>query len=123
MHRVSPLTYFIGGIVTAGLANTSITCSTTEVLHIEPPTGQNCGGYLSDYIQSAGGYLSNANATSDCHYCPVAGANTILEYYGIDVGARWLNAAYMVVYVIVNILATFAIYWAARVPRFRKEAS
>ncbi|KAF2837385.1 hypothetical protein M501DRAFT_995996 [Patellaria atrata CBS 101060] len=123
MYRVSPLTYFIGGIVTAGLANTSITCSSIEMLRIHPPTAITCGQYMAAYIQSAGGYISNPIDSSDCMYCPISDTNTFLAINGINIENRWRNAAFLLVYVVINIVATFTIYWAVRVPRVKRDPS
>lgn len=38
VYRAYPLTYFIDGLISAGLANTYLTCSTVKLLTIIPPS-------------------------------------------------------------------------------------
>jgi ATP-binding cassette subfamily G (WHITE) protein 2 (PDR) len=121
VYRASPLTYFIDGMVVAGCANTAITCSDIEMLHINPPIGKTCGDYLSSWISIAGRYLKSPAPTHDCEYCPVSDTNVLLSNTGINVGNRWHNSAYLMVYVVFNVLATFFIYWIARERRSRSS--
>ncbi|KAF2462559.1 uncharacterized protein BDR25DRAFT_274341 [Lindgomyces ingoldianus] len=114
VYRASPLTYFIDGTVVASLANTKITCSDVEILHINPPVGLTCNTYMEGWIGMAGGYLRNPSATQNCEYCQLSDTNVLLTEFGVHVPDRWHNFAYLTVYVVFNILATFAIYWVAR---------
>lgn len=40
-----------------------------------------------------------------------------LLHIGIHAEQAWQNVGYMLVYVVSNVLATYIIYWLARVPR------
>lgn len=126
VYRVSPLTYFIRGLVTAGLANTHIHCSSIETLLVKIPqnlandTSQvTCGSYFAPYMEYAGGYLDNPEATNDCQYCPIFSTNIALQSLGIDIKHPWWNAGYMAVHVVFNVLAVFVLYWLARRPKGR----
>ncbi|KAF2789463.1 putative multidrug resistance ABC transporter [Melanomma pulvis-pyrius CBS 109.77] len=121
VYRASPLTYFVDGMVVAGLANTEIRCSDVEMLHINPPAGTKCGDYLTVWTNMVGGYLKDPTALHDCEYCPISGTNILLKSTGINVGDRWHNFAYLMVYVAFNVVATFAIYWLARERRSRSS--
>ncbi|KAF2475215.1 ABC drug exporter AbcA [Lindgomyces ingoldianus] len=123
MYRVSPLTYFIHGMISAGIGNTSITCSSTEVLRVMAPTNRTCGDYFSSYVISAGagGRVMNPSSTTECLFCPVTDANTVLKGFGVNVEDRWVDFGIFVVYVVVNIVATYAFYWLARVPKAKKS--
>ncbi|KAI1484553.1 ABC-2 type transporter-domain-containing protein [Biscogniauxia mediterranea] len=120
VYHASPLTYFITGVIVAGLANTRIACSAVELLHINPPssdtTPQTCGEYLGPYARFSGGYVANPDARTDCMYCPASSTNAVLETLGMSTQDRWRNVGFMAVYVVFNIAATFFIYWAVRVP-------
>jgi ATP-binding cassette subfamily G (WHITE) protein 2 (PDR) len=83
MNRVSPFTYFTGGILGAGLANTNIVCATNEYLHMTPPSGQTCEQYLSTWISQSGGYLLDPSATDSCTFCSINETNTFLAQFGI----------------------------------------
>ncbi|OTA55242.1 hypothetical protein K449DRAFT_176834 [Hypoxylon sp. EC38] len=128
VYRASPLTYFVDGMVLAGLANTHIECSDVQLLHINPPldasSNYTCGEYLAPYLQYAGGTLRNPAATTDCLYCQVNQTNNLLQQLGMEIEHAWRNVGYMVVYIVFNSLAIYAIYWLARVPKGsrRKQA-
>jgi hypothetical protein len=59
MYRVSPFTYWIGGIVAAQLHGKVIECSQAELSVFNPPAGQTCGQYLADYLRVAPGTLQS----------------------------------------------------------------
>ncbi|KAI0188150.1 ABC-2 type transporter-domain-containing protein [Xylaria flabelliformis] len=120
VYYASPLTYFIKGVLIAGLANTQLTCSTIELLRIRLPSNsisETCSKYLGPYLQLAGGYIEHSDNATDCLYCPADSTNAVLESFGIDIQSRWQNVGFLVVYVVFNILATFGIYWLLRVPK------
>jgi ATP-binding cassette subfamily G (WHITE) protein 2 (PDR) len=121
VYRASPLTYFIDGMVVAGCANTAITYSDIEMPHINPPVGKTCGHYLNIWIIIAGGYLKSPAATHYCQYCPVSDTNILLSNTGINVGNLWHEFAYLMVYVVFNVLVTFFIYCIARERRLSKQ--
>ncbi|KUJ19331.1 ABC transporter Cdr4 [Mollisia scopiformis] len=121
VYRASPLTYFIDGILAAGLANTSIRCSEIEFLRLNPPSGLTCGDYLAPYIQFAGGYVNDTAALTECLYCPFADSNSFLASRGINLVGLWKNFGYLLAYVFFNVAATFSIFWLARVPK-RKDS-
>lgn len=129
IYRVSPLTYFINGMVLAGLEGTQLQCSAAQLFHLDPP-GNNgtspstCNDYLAPYVQLAGGYVKNPEAFSDCLYCPVLETNRALQdILGMNTRDPWRNAVYMVVYIVFNVLATYFLYWIARVPKKKMGAS
>ncbi|KAH9984294.1 putative ABC multidrug transporter [Xylariaceae sp. FL0662B] len=122
VYRASPLSYLSNGIILGGLANTHITCSSKELLKIDmlPPGYDSCGDYLGPYAQSNNGYIENPGAASNCSYCSIADTNSFLGGLGMNTQNPWENVGFMVVYVVFNILLTFVLYWAARVPRKSK---
>ncbi|KAF2678717.1 P-loop containing nucleoside triphosphate hydrolase protein [Lentithecium fluviatile CBS 122367] len=117
MYRVSPLTYFVRGIAVAGLANTRVTCSSAELLHISAPADQTCEQYLGPYIEYAGGSIQEGGGHQDCRYCPVSETNQFLIANGVQVDQKWQNLGFLSAYVAFNMTATFGIYWVARIQR------
>ncbi|KAH8667575.1 ABC transporter CDR4 [Tricladium varicosporioides] len=116
MYRVSPLTYLVRGMVSAGLGNIEILCASTELLHIEPPGNSTCGAYFYDYIFSAGGHIVNPESTSSCLFCPVTEANLLLRSFGIDTNTRWRDFGIFCMYPVANVAMMFLMYWLVRVP-------
>lgn len=119
MYRVSPFTYLISGILSAGVANTVVECTDNELLRLEPPGNQTCGDFLSPYDQIYGGRIINPDADAGCLYCPVESTNTYLAGLSSNYGDRWRNFGILWVYIIFNISAALFVYWLARVPKKR----
>lgn len=85
MYRVSPFSYLVGGMLATGVANTDVTCSSIEVLVVDPIAGQNCSTYFKSYMDLAGGSLTNPGATSGCEFCSIASTNVFLADINIFV--------------------------------------
>lgn len=120
MYRVSPFTYWIGGICSTLLHGRQVICTETEVSRFNPPSGQTCQQYLADYIQAASGTLQNPQATSDCRYCSIQNGDQFLAASRIYYSERWRNFGIMWAYILFNIAVAVATYWAFRVAKFGK---
>lgn len=119
MYRVSPFTYLVGGMLSAGVANTRVYCARNEFLSFDPVNGT-CGEFMKDYILAMGGYLEDENARSHCSYCPIKETNVFLSGVRANYSNYWRNFGLMWVYIVVNILAACLLYWWVRVPREKK---
>ncbi|KAI9831805.1 MAG: hypothetical protein M1819_004702 [Sarea resinae] len=117
MYRVSPFTYLVSAMLSTAVANTKVVCSSIEYRHFNPPNGSTCAKYLSEYISTNGGYVTNPSATSDCQFCAISSTNTFLASINAHYSQRWRNFGFMWIYIIFNICAAVAIYWVARVPK------
>jgi ABC-type multidrug transport system permease subunit len=115
MYRVSPLTYLISGLLSAGLGNIDVQCSGLELTVVQPPSGVTCGKYLADYMAIAGGAVYNPNATADCEYCSMTESNVFLASVSSYYSERWRNFGLMWVYIAFNVFATLGLYWYIRV--------
>ncbi|PYI18992.1 hypothetical protein BO99DRAFT_422687 [Aspergillus violaceofuscus CBS 115571] len=109
LYRGSPLSYYVAAVLSTGLANVNVACPSNEFTVLDPPPSQTCGEYLADHISIAGGYLLDANATSNCQYCKVTETNR--------------NFSIMWVYVAFNVVGALALYWLARVPKGNKVSN
>ncbi|KAI9742589.1 MAG: hypothetical protein M1818_003730 [Claussenomyces sp. TS43310] len=121
MYRVSPFTYLISAMMSTGLANTSVECSSIEVSHFQPRANQTCGDYMADYISFAGGIVYDPQATSDCQFCSMTSTNTFLTALSSDYHVRWRNFGLMWVYIIFNVFGAVFLYWLIRVPKNTKK--
>ena len=117
MYRVSPFTYFVEGMLVTAVADTTVECSAIEFLNFEPTNGQSCEAYMAPYIASAGGYLRDTTATSNCEFCALRETNTFLESFGLNYGNRWRDFGILWAYCIFNIAAAIVFYWVFRVPK------
>ena len=118
MYRVSPFTYWIGGMVSTLLHDRPVYCSSTETLHFDPPSSQTCGQYLSDYLETAPGILQNAESTSNCQYCPLSSSDQFLAGSKIYYGERWRNFGIMFAFIGFSIALAVLSYWAFRVAKW-----
>jgi ATP-binding cassette, subfamily G (WHITE), member 2, PDR len=119
MYRISPLTYIIGGLSATGLSGRLVQCSTTELNIFQPPSGQDCGNYMSAFLKTAPGQLTNPHATSNCSYCPLKSANQFLAASGIEWADRWRNFGIVWAYIFFNITAAMALYYVFRVSKWK----
>lgn len=117
MYRVSPVTYFVSALTSTGLAGSPIVCAMKEVSTFDPPSGQSCASYLTEYMTYAGGNLLNPTATHQCQFCPVVDTSTLLASLGIYFENRWRDLAISVAYNVFNVGATLGLYWLFRVPK------
>lgn len=120
MYRVSPFTYLVDGMLSTGLANNAVVCSSIELVKFSPPSGQTCGKYMADYISRAGGYVTNTDATMNCEFCSASSTNVYLEQLSSQYSTRWRNFGIMWAFIIFNIFGALVLYWLARVPRKQK---
>lgn len=117
MYRVSPFTYLVAGFLAAGLGNSRTFCADNEFYNFDPPNGVTCEQYMAPYLQRAGGYLKQANATSACQYCLYSDTNVFLEGLSLSFDDRWEYFGIGMVYVTVNIAGALFLYWLVRVPK------
>ncbi|KAH7327322.1 multidrug resistance protein CDR1 [Rhexocercosporidium sp. MPI-PUGE-AT-0058] len=122
MYRVSPFTYLVSGIMSTSLTNVPVQCSSIELLRFDPIQGQTCGAYMSDYIRTAGGYIVDTGATSNCAYCPLSNTDAFLKLVHSEYSERWRNFGILWVYVLINIIGALFFYWLVRVPKKGKKS-
>ncbi|WPJ61203.1 hypothetical protein SMAC4_07892 [Sordaria macrospora] len=115
MYRVSPFTYWIGGIVSTMLHGRSVTCSAEETLTFNPPQGMSCSQYLGPMMQQAQGVLQNPNATESCRYCAFSVADQYLVNVDIFWSERWRNWGIVWAYVVFDIAVAVLLYYVFRV--------
>lgn len=116
MWRVSPLTYWISGVVGVGLHGRQVVCAPAELSVFDPPKGATCASYLELFFQElhAPGYLLNPNATAACEYCPWSYADQYLAQADIEWSQRWRNFGLGMSYIAFNTFATVLLYWLFR---------
>ncbi|GJN70074.1 hypothetical protein PLICBS_004126 [Purpureocillium lilacinum] len=115
MWRVSPFTYYVGGVASTALHGRRIQCSDAELSVVDPPAGQTCGQYFAEFLISAPGNLYNPNARSGCEYCALSSADQYLAVRRIYWSERWRNYGIFWVYFIFNVFGTVTLYYLFRV--------
>lgn len=104
MYRVSPFTYLIEGLLGQAIGNQEITCAPQELATVVPPSGQTCSQYMQNFIDIAGGYLQNPDASSDCLYCSARTTNELLlRNFNIEYSHRWRNVGIILGVTVFNV--------------------
>lgn len=122
MYRVSPLTYWVAGIVATELHGRPVDCSSAEASIFNPPAGETCQSYMAPYLQTAVGTLQNPMATSDCRYCELSIADQFLAESNIYYSERWRNFGIMWAYCIFNIFGATLLYYVFRVKKWNSSS-
>lgn len=123
MYRVSPFTYWIGGVLGLAISNSHVTCEDNELKTLMPPSGMSCEDYFSDYLKQANSQMPGAagdlSTASDgsCQYCPTGSTNAFLGNVNIFYHDRWRNFGIFWAYIAFNIFMCTFLYYLARVPK------
>ncbi|RFU24160.1 hypothetical protein B7463_g12179, partial [Scytalidium lignicola] len=115
MYRVSPLTYFVSAVSSAGLAGKKVVCADYELSIVQPAPGMTCGQYLEPYANAAGGAIYNPNATADCQYCSASTVDQFLATVNIHYSTRWRDFGIGWSYIVFNIFMAAVLYYLFRV--------
>ncbi|KAI0752733.1 pleiotropic drug resistance ABC transporter [Daedaleopsis nitida] len=118
MYRLSPYTYLIEAILGQALGHQAIECSAIELVTIQPPAGQSCTQYMSPFISTAGGYLTNPDATSNCQYCSYSTTDAFLsQSFNIFYSHHWRNVGIFAAFVVFNVVSIFAFTYIFRIKK------
>lgn len=120
MYRCNPFIYLVQALLSTGLANTEVICSSYEYVSVNPPLGQSCDSFFSTYISQAGGYVVG-NSDGSCSYCAMKSTNAFLISVNALYSERWRNFGIFVAFIAINIILTVFFYWLARVPKGTRE--
>jgi ATP-binding cassette subfamily G (WHITE) protein 2 (SNQ2) len=130
-HRLSPFSYLVEGLMGQGMSavistdclfindlsavgQQQVNCASIEFVTVTPPSGQTCAQYMSQFISSAGGYLTNPNATSACQFCSVRTTDQLIGVkFDIFYNHHWRNFGLMMAYVIFNVRISSTIVYLA----------
>lgn len=121
MYRVSPFTYWVGGVASTQMHGRTVQCSDAEVSSFNPPSGQTCQQYLAPYLAVAPGTLQNPNDTTNCRYCSLSTADQFLAGSNIYWGERWRNFGIVWAYVGFNIFVATMLYYTFRVKKWNSS--
>lgn len=117
MYRVSPLTYYVKGLMSAGMTGAKITCSAREILRMEPPSGLTCGEFLQPYADATSGAVYNPEATSSCEFCTMTSSDSFLGSVDARINVGWESFGISMAYVVINVAGALFFYWLGRVPK------
>ncbi|KAG2067263.1 hypothetical protein BDR04DRAFT_1105294 [Suillus decipiens] len=116
MYRASPFTYMIQGLLGQAIGGQAISCSSTELVTVNPPNGLNCSDYLNPFIEFAGGYLADPGATEACKYCPYQTTDEYLySRFNIQYSDHWRDLGILFGFIGFNVIATFWLTYFMRI--------
>ncbi|KAL4897790.1 ABC-2 type transporter-domain-containing protein [Aspergillus ambiguus] len=118
MYRLSPFTYWVGGVAATQMHGRAIQCSDVEMSIFSPPSGLTCGDYMAKYMSVAPGYLENPNATDSCAFCAMSTADEYLSSVHMVWDQRWRNFGIFWAYIAFDIAAAVALYYFFRVKKW-----
>lgn len=112
MYYINPFNYLMGSMLVFTNWGAAVNCKDSEFAIFDPPSGNTCQEYLSDYSQGAGSAtnLINPDATDGCRVCMYTSGEDYLRtinlnhyYYG------WRDAGIVVIFVISSYACVFAL--------------
>ncbi|KAJ7651525.1 pleiotropic drug resistance ABC transporter [Mycena polygramma] len=118
LYQLVPYTRSLAAMVSTELHGLVIRCKSDEFATFNPPAGSTCSQWAQDFVSVAGGYLDNANDTSNCRYCAYAVGDEFYTPLGISYAHRWRDAFIFLAFVGFNIIATVI---ASRFLRYAKR--
>ena len=81
-----------------------INCAPLEFARVIPPSGQTCAQFLQPFVNLAGGYLANPDATNSCDYCAFRTSDQLLaSSFNIFYDHRWRDVGILCAFVIFNV--------------------
>ncbi|KAK4225246.1 ABC-2 type transporter-domain-containing protein [Podospora fimiseda] len=118
MYRVTPVTYLLSTMVSAGIARNEITCSAKEIVTVafSNSTAKNCQEYLGTYLKETGAAFIG-EVEGGCQLCPISSTDQILAMFKIFYSERWRNYGISIVFPVVNVLLALIIYRGLRVKK------
>ncbi|KAK9463806.1 ABC-2 type transporter-domain-containing protein [Lipomyces oligophaga] len=118
MYRVSPFTYLVEAMLSVGVANSEVVCSSVELLQFSPSSSNmTCAEYMNPYILTHGGQLMNPSAMENCEFCTVKDTNVFLASVVSYYSHRWRDFGFMWIFIVFNVFGAVFLYWLLRVPK------
>ncbi|KAI0884215.1 ABC-2 type transporter-domain-containing protein [Annulohypoxylon maeteangense] len=115
MYWANPATYWIGGMVAAGLDGIPVQCDPSETARFDVPQNQTCQTYAGEFARTAGGYLVNPDANSDCQYCQYSVGNQYLTTLNINADDKWRNFGIFLAFCFSNWMLVYFFIYTVRV--------
>lgn len=115
MYWANPATYWIGGMLAATLDGVPVQCAPSETARFDVPQNQTCQSYAGEFARTAGGYLLNPDATSDCQYCPYSSGNQYLTTLNINSDDKWRNFGIFLAFCFSNWMLVYFFIYTVRV--------
>jgi len=104
LYWLDPYGRILGAMLPNELYGLKVTCKPEEFTIFNPPSGQTCGTWANEFVEGLGGYLDNANATSDCRYCQYTVGDEFYTPLHLSYSDRWRDCFVLLAFVGFNFL-------------------
>ncbi|KAI0269180.1 ABC-2 type transporter-domain-containing protein [Gloeopeniophorella convolvens] len=118
MYQLNPFTRLLSAMLSTELHGLQIQCKPDEFAVFNPPSGQSCAAWASDFVNSFGGYLDNPNDTQSCRYCQYKTGDEYTTPLNIFYDHRWRDVWIIFAFFIFNFVVTIV---ASRFLRYAKR--
>ncbi|KAJ5751441.1 ABC-2 type transporter-domain-containing protein [Penicillium nucicola] len=111
LYYLNPFTYVTGGLLTFNIFGAEVKCASDEFAIFDPPSGQTCAQYLTDYMEGAGSRINliNPSATAQCQVCQYRSGSDYLYTLNLkDYSNGWRNIGITVIFIISSYATVFA---------------
>lgn len=116
VYWANPATYWLNGVMASVLTGFQVECKPGEATIFNPPPGQSCASYASDFVRSAGrGYLVNPDAHQQCGYCPYSSGEEYLATLNVSPSQKWRDFGIFFLFVWTNWLLVYFFIYTVRV--------
>jgi ABC-type multidrug transport system permease subunit len=104
LNPLDPMAHLVNGMMSTELHDLQVQCSPSELAIFNPPAGQTCGQYAATFLETAMGYVSNPNATSDCGYCEYSVGDGYLSFLEFSWNDRWREFGIFAAFIASNLI-------------------
>ncbi|KAI5475511.1 putative ABC transporter superfamily membrane protein Pdr11p [Pseudohyphozyma bogoriensis] len=117
---LSPLRWIYEALMASEISPLVITCAEDELTRFNIPSGETCASYAAAFMETAVGYLSNPDATSNCGYCQYSTGADYMATFGYHSNHAWRGWGIFLVFFLSNFFVIYGATWWLRVrPLFK----
>jgi ABC-type multidrug transport system ATPase subunit len=112
LYWINPFNYLMGGLLVFTIWDVPVQCNEGEFAIFNPPDGQTCAAYLTDFLRGmgAGSNLVNPDATADCRVCQYrTGSDYLITLNEEEYYYGWRNAGIVVLFALSSYAMVFAL--------------
>ncbi|TLD28912.1 hypothetical protein PspLS_03876 [Pyricularia sp. CBS 133598] len=107
LYQLDPFTRLIGGMVTTGLHELDVKCTSIELNKFTPANGT-CEEYMRPFFNAGGnGYIVDPSSTTQCDYCAYNSGDQFYTPLGMTFDNRWRDLGIFIAFCASNIIIIF----------------
>ncbi|KAI1741490.1 putative ABC multidrug transporter [Xylaria scruposa] len=113
LYYLNPFNYLVGGLLVPVAWDAEVQCKASELTSIPLPPDTTCGDYMAEFLSQYPGYVTDADNTTMCAYCPYSTGADYLRtlnfnnrYYGwrdVGITALFCISSYALVFLMMRL--------------------